>query len=163
MLRSPVNSTVNSGSRVPRAGPLDLIEIAVVEPAEPPRDLRVEPPLLRGAGLEPISPPVIGARRNGHAVGDLERLDEPLACRVDVEFDAIAASEPPVHRREEHAIALPAPAQIGRERRLELEEHLLNRPVRQPRAAVDAEVVRDRPPGAARTRATDRNRVPMRL
>ena len=41
-------------TRIPGAGPLILVESAVVEVAEPPRDLRVEAALLRGAGLESL-------------------------------------------------------------------------------------------------------------
>src|SRR5262249_2496114 len=101
--------------RIPRAGPLILIQRPVVEAAEPPRHLRVQPPFLRRAGFEAITPPLVRARRDDHAAGDLDRLDEPFAGRVRVELRAVAAAEAPVDRRPEHAVALPLPGEIGRE------------------------------------------------
>src|SRR5262249_38933365 len=108
---------------------------------EPPGDLRVEPPLLGGAGFEAISLPVIGPWWDGDAVLDFERRDQALAGRGNVELEPIAASESPVHGCREHAIAFPASRQIGRQRRLELEEHLLDRTMRQSRAAINRGVV----------------------
>ena len=53
--------------RVPGAGPDELIEVAVVEIAEPPGHLRVEAALLRRADLDSVADPVIRAGRDDHA------------------------------------------------------------------------------------------------
>src|SRR5262249_51687337 len=103
-----------------------------------PGDLRRQATLLRRTRFEPISHPFIGTRRNDDALRDLERIGQPLADRYGVELDAIAAAKPPVDRRPEDAIALPTPGEIGGQRGLEFEEHLLNRTTRQPRTEVRA-------------------------
>ena len=74
------------------------------------------------------------------AACDLEWLRQPLADGHRVELDTIAAAETPVDGRPEHPITFPAPGQIGREGRLELEEHLLDRAVRQARAEVRSDI-----------------------
>ena len=58
---------------------------------------------------------------------DLERLNETLAGRVDVELEPLTASEPPVDRREEHPVTFPLAGQIGGEEWTELVVQLLDR------------------------------------
>ena len=147
MLCSPENSTVTSGVGFQAPVQSSWSRITVVEPAEPPRDLRVQPPLLGGARLETVAPPVIGARRNDDAVGDLERRDQALAGGVHVELDAVPAAQAPVDRGDEHPVALPRAGQVGDEGGLELVEQLLEGPCGHPRAVVHAEAVEEyRPP-----------------
>src|SRR5215207_1753571 len=112
------------GRRLPCRRELKLVEPTRVEAAEPPRRLGAETTLRGEAALDPVAPPVVAACRDGHAPGDLECLGEALARRHDVELEAIAALEAPVHWRHEHLITLPAPREIGHELRLELMEHL---------------------------------------
>src|SRR5262245_35112472 len=94
--------------RIPRAGPLKLIDRPVVETTEPPRDLRVEPPLLRGCPLEPVLSPLVRTRGNHNAGCHLKRCGQAFACGIRIELHAVAAAKPPVDRRPEDPVTLPA-------------------------------------------------------
>src|SRR5262249_28945145 len=110
--------------RLPGARDFELIEPSVVEPSEPPRDLRVEPALGGGTGFEPETPIPIRSRRDRDAVGDLEGIGEPLAIRDDVELEAIATLEPAVDGCHEVPIALPAAGEPGHQAQLVLPKAL---------------------------------------
>src|SRR5262249_6728609 len=92
------------------------------------------------SGLEPVATPFVRSRRNRDAARDREWFDQPFADRHRIELEAVAAAKPPVDRRPEHTVTLPSTREVGRQCRLGLEKHLLNRPVAKARAEVRADV-----------------------
>src|SRR6266511_3481701 len=84
------------GRRPPGRGKLVLVEMAVVEWAEPPRGLPAEAAFGRELALQSVAVEVVVSDRDGDAVCDLERLDQTLARGHDVEFEPVAALEAPV-------------------------------------------------------------------
>src|SRR5437867_7171909 len=105
---------------MPGAGPDDLVQRSRVEPAEIPRQLAAQHSLGGKLLLDAIPPPVICAGQNANVVGNIERRGKALACRDDVDFDAIAGREAPVERHDLVAIALPLTGQVRVEMQLYL-------------------------------------------
>ena len=125
---------------MPRPHQQELIKRSAVEAAESPRRLCTELAFGRRTGFEAVSQPLIGSRRDYNAV-EIEGRVEAFALGDDVEFEAVAALEPPVYRRREHVVAFPASVQIGDQRRLELGKRLAEPPVMRTWRVVDPHVV----------------------
>src|SRR4029453_16431413 len=94
--------------RIPGARPEKPVERSRIETAKQPADLRVEPALLRRARFQLVLPPVVRARRNDDTGRDFERLCQPFTGGIGVDLPPLAAAEPPMERREEAEVALPA-------------------------------------------------------
>src|SRR5262249_43830815 len=104
---------------------LELIGVTGVKTSEPPREIDLPAALRRGIEFKAPARETIVARRQPEAVGDLERLKQPLELRDVVELDVLAGIQFIVDRGGEDAPALdPARIEPCVAREAELVEHL---------------------------------------
>src|SRR5215211_1981167 len=88
----------------------------IVELAKPPRCLATYTPLCRSPRLYPKPIEMVGTSGNRYSIGDLERFNQSLTCRNEIELEAVSTLEPAVYRSHEISVALPSsrcPADIA--------------------------------------------------
>src|SRR5215211_3908098 len=95
-----------------------------VELAKPPRCLAAYTSLRRRPRLYPKPIEMVRTRRNGHAIGDLEGLDQSLTRRNEIELEPVSTLESAVYWSHEVSVALPSSRCSGNVAELVLPEAL---------------------------------------